>query len=592
VKFFSVDFRGPAWFARAFVALLAVTAGATSSTEGTVDAFLVQAQAIQLTDHPRFAAMLAQIHADNPVMTPAQKWKLRYLDAWEASFNGRYLEATGAFKDIAAHSGDEVLAAKSMGKLLSAYASTKHYEEVFTLAEQAVAMLDRAHNREARYALLSNLSQAMTFSGQPEIAVRYALMMAQVIPEGETVCRALAIELAARYETHKLRSNDPKFKQAIDACNVMGDKVFANMLWLTHSELLVEEHKPLEALAVLDRIAPSVVEANFHAALTSLTTQRAQAFDALRRDDEARQRALEVVGMYDVADIDVWLRDAYQVLYNVAKRRGDSAAALEYFKKFSEQDHGNLDDERARALAYQAVRQRTLVAKVESENLARQNEVLRAEQLLTLKSVEIGRLYIALLGIVLVSVAVWFVRVRRSRNRFQWLAHHDGLTGTLTHQQFMAELEATLAAMRQRDVPGCVILLDLDHFKAVNDQYGHAMGDIVLQHVVDVCRAQLRPGDLLGRLGGEEFGVLLPDCLPEQGLAAAERIREALDQNPATVDGVVVQCSTSAGVSSTRFSGHDLKRLRNDADRALYEAKRGGRNRVVAGMQADRTIEV
>lgn len=563
-------------------ALLIVVAGGTSSTERTVDAFLATAQAIQLKDHPRFAAMLAQFHADEPVMTPTQRWKLRYLDAWEASYNGRYLEATGTFRDIMAHSGDPVLAAKSMGKLVSAYAFTKRYEEAFTLAGQAVAMLDRTQDPKARYALLNNLSQGLNFSGQPEIAVRYALMMRDVIPEGENMCHPIGTEIAARYSTHKLRSDDPLFKRGIDACNAMGDVVYANLQWLTQSELMIEEHKPAEALAALDRVAPSVIRTNFHAALTSLTTQRAQALSALRRDKEAEQKALEVVGMYGEADIDVWLRDAYEVLYNVAKRRGDSAAALEYFRKFSEQDHGYLDDVTARTLAYQAVQQRTLVEKVEADNLARQNHMLRAEQLLTTKSVEIGRLYILLLAVVVLSVVFWLFRVRRSKRRFQWLSQHDGLTGIYNHQHFMAELENALADMHWRKVPACVVLLDLDHFKSVNDLYGHAIGDVVLQHVVDVCRAQLGPGDMVGRLGGEEFGVLLPQCTLDRGMAVAEQIRIALEQSPVTVDGHTVACLTSAGVSSTDLSGHELKKLRNDADNALYEAKRGGRNRVVA----------
>jgi diguanylate cyclase (GGDEF)-like protein len=570
------------WLIGGFAALLLTVAGGTSSTERTVDAFLATAQAIQLKDHPRFAAMLAQFHADEPEMTPSQRWRLRYLDAWEASFAGRYLEAAETYKDIMAHSGDATLAAKSMGKLVSAYASTGHYEEAFTLAEQAVAMLDHTQDPEARYALLANLSQGLNFAGQPEIAIRYAVMMRDVVPKDETMCHPIGAEVAARYSTHKLRSSDPLFKRGIDACDAMGDVVYANMLWLTHSEILVEEHKPAEALAVLDRIAPSVMQTNFHAALTSLTTQRAQALSALRRDKEAEQKAREVVGMYGEADIDFWLRDAYEVLYNVAKRRGDSAAALEYFQKFSEQDHGYLDDVTARTLAYQAVQQRTLVEKVEAENLARQNRVLRAEQLLTTKSVEIGRLYIVLLAVVVLSVVFWLFRVRRSKRRFQWLSQHDGLTGIFNHQHFMAELENALADMHWRKVPCCVVLLDLDHFKSVNDHYGHAIGDVVLQHVVDVCRAQLGPGDMVGRLGGEEFGVLLPQCTLERGLAVAEQIRIALEESPVTVDGHTVACLTSAGVSSTDLSGYELKKLRNDADNALYEAKRGGRNRVMA----------
>jgi diguanylate cyclase (GGDEF)-like protein len=582
----------PPWLARAFVALLTITVGATSSTEGTVDSFLAAAKSIQLADHARFAAMLAKIHADNPVMTPAQRWKLRFLDAWEDSYNGRYSEAAAGYRDILAHSGDPLLAAKSMGKLLTAYAFTKRYEEVFTLAPQAVTMLDHTQDPAARYALLNDLSQSLNFSGQPEIAIRYARMMRDVVPSDEkTMCRPIATEIAARYSTHVFRSDDPLYDEGLAACQAIHDPVFTNMIWLTQSETMIEEHKPAEGLALLERIAPSVLATNYHGAVTSLTTQKAQALSALGRDEEARANALKVLGMYGRADVDVWLRDAYEVLYNVAKRRGDAAAALEYFQHFSEQDHGYLNDVRARSLAYQAVRQRALVDRVEAETLARKNDVLRAEQSLTAKSLEIGRLYTALLLIVVLSVIAWMVRVRRSRKRFEWMAHHDGLTGIANHQHFMSVLETALEELHQRGAHACLVMLDLDHFKSVNDAYGHAVGDVVLQHVVNVCRGQLRRGDLLGRLGGEEFGLLLPDCTPAQGMAMAEDLRKALAQSSACVDGLVVSCSTSAGVASTQFSGHGLKDLRNDADAALYEAKRGGRNQVAAAMPASDTLQ-
>jgi diguanylate cyclase (GGDEF)-like protein len=591
VRLFLLSDRERTGLCRVLAVLLALVAAGTSSTEGSVDAFIATAKNIQLADHPRFAALLAKIHADNPVLTETQRWQLRYLDAWENSYNGRYSEALVIYQDILDHSGDPTLAARAMGKMLSGYAFNKRYEDVFSLAERAVAVLDHTQDPVARFALLTDLSQSLNFSGQPEIAIRYARMMADVDPEGDNMCVPIATEIAAQYSTHTFGWDDPLFKRGIDACESKKDPVFTNMILLTKSALAIEQHKPAEGLAILDRIAPSIVKTNFHAALTSLTETRAQALYALGRDEEARLAALNVLSMYGNADIDGWLRDAYEILYNVAKKRGDASAALDYFEKFSEQDHGHLDDERARALAYQTVQQRKLVDKVESENLSRKNDVLRAEQKLATKSLEIGRLYIALLVIVVLSVVLWLFRVRRSRRRFEWLAHHDGLTGIANHQHFMVELEAALADLARRRAPGCVILLDLDHFKLVNDRYGHAVGDAVLQHVVEVCRACLRRGDLLGRLGGEEFGVLLPDCTPDEGMRIAEDMREALAQSSAHVDGQVVSCLTSAGVSSTQYSGYSLKQLRSDADSALYVAKREGRNRVAAGMRERSTLQ-
>jgi diguanylate cyclase (GGDEF)-like protein len=140
-----------------------------------------------------------------------------------------------------------------------------------------------------------------------------------------------------------------------------------------------------------------------------------------------------------------------------------------------------------------------------------------------------------------------------------------------------------LRTLERKAGSACLISIDLDHFKQINDTHGHATGDVVLKHTVALCKRQLRPTDLFGRLGGEEFGILLPDCTREQGLAIADRIRAAIEATPVDGDGFVVAFSASIGLASTDTSGYGLAELRREADAALYRAKRSGRNRVFAG---------
>nr|WP_275690559.1 GGDEF domain-containing protein [Luteibacter jiangsuensis] len=175
------------------------------------------------------------------------------------------------------------------------------------------------------------------------------------------------------------------------------------------------------------------------------------------------------------------------------------------------------------------------------------------------------------------------VRIKRSQLRFKWLSSCDGLTGIFHHQHFMSEAERLLRVLERRLGDGCLVFLDLDHFKQVNDAHGHAVGDAVLKHAVAIIKGELRDGDLLGRLGGEEFGILLMDTPRLQARVVAERIRVALASSPLVTDGVVVPLSVSIGVACTDTMGHDLQRLRRAADAALYKAKHMGRNRVVEG---------
>jgi diguanylate cyclase (GGDEF)-like protein len=123
-------------------------------------------------------------------------------------------------------------------------------------------------------------------------------------------------------------------------------------------------------------------------------------------------------------------------------------------------------------------------------------------------------------------------------------------------------------------------MLDVDRFKAINDTHGHVVGDLVLQSVAATCRLALRTGDYLGRIGGEEFAVILPETGSDEAVQVAERLRKAIAGEPAAGPACDVRVTASIGVAALGRP-HDLKTLMANADEALYAAKRGGRNRTV-----------
>lgn len=128
-----------------------------------------------------------------------------------------------------------------------------------------------------------------------------------------------------------------------------------------------------------------------------------------------------------------------------------------------------------------------------------------------------------------------------------------------------------------------LLMLDIDHFKDINDQHGHQAGDLVLQTFAATCRACLRDFDIIGRLGGEEFAVLLPQTDSMQAFEAAQRLRQSIAETPtALADGQLIRITASFGVTSLSSESIDLDGLILQADKALYNAKRAGRNCVLA----------
>lgn len=161
----------------------------------------------------------------------------------------------------------------------------------------------------------------------------------------------------------------------------------------------------------------------------------------------------------------------------------------------------------------------------------------------------------------------------------------DPLTGAGNRRHFVMEAQRLLAAARRHGRPFTVLVFDVDGFKAVNDEHGHAAGDALLMAVVTAARGGLRESDLLGRLGGDEFAVALPDTTPERALVTAERMRAALAEAEVRVGAVEVRGSASFGLAGSvpgKGARASLEELLRQADDALYRAKRAGRNRVVA----------
>jgi diguanylate cyclase (GGDEF)-like protein len=171
-------------------------------------------------------------------------------------------------------------------------------------------------------------------------------------------------------------------------------------------------------------------------------------------------------------------------------------------------------------------------------------------------------------------------RAERGR-RVREMVHRDGLTGLLNHATLMAELEHAVEYARRHQEPFSFLMIDVDHFKRINDTHGHLAGDQVLLHLARIFQSTVRASDIIGRYGGEEIGLILRRSQREGAIVLAGKLREALVGRPATTrEGTEIPVRVSIGISNCPADGQSASAIVAAADKALYRAKSSGRDRV------------
>ena len=550
---------------------------------------LVRADHLKASDNPAFVSLLNQLHLREAMLSDEQRLLLKYLDAWQLDYLGDYRGARASLTAIIREAPDATLRFRATATLVNVLGAVHRYEDAFVQLNQLIEQLPRVTDRELRWQGLGEIAQLLTAAGQYDLGTGYARQMLDVIPLGETACKASYFIEHARYSSGQLDKDDPQAEEAVDDCDRAGESVFANALRADMANVQIDAGHPAEAAALLEKHYSSVRHDRYLITTLRFDALLAQAYLAMGQSSKARTYALAAVQASAPGEFTDPLRMACKTLYQIDQQRGDFKSALGWHKRYMDADKGYLDDVSAKALAFQIVKQQVQAKKLQVDALDKQNKILQLKQALDRKAVEASRLYIAILAMGLLVIGLWLLRLKRSQLAFMRMAQCDSLTGIYNRKHFMSESEYSLRYAERSSRGACLVLIDLDHFKLINDTYGHATGDQVLRRAVAACQEHVRSTEVFGRLGGEEFGVLLPECGMESGIERAEAIRRTVAMLSDQED-LGIPVSASFGVAFTGESGYDLRQLLMDADHALYRAKRAGRNCVVAGKQGEGVV--
>lgn len=565
----------------AALALIWAAACVTAAEPEEAVRLLRQADSIKTANPTEFVAILDSLEARSAQLPPAQREYLQYLRAWKALNQGKDQTVIPVLEEMIRHFSDPTLQFRARSTLMNLQEVTRHYEAAYSELNRVLEQLPRVADHGAREQALMNAAQLYRAVGQTDLSLSYSQRVIDENWSGRGICRGGQQKLASLYESGRLKTVGAEVQAGTEACEKLGEFAYANEIRTHAAKLYISQDRLDDAIALL--------KAHYDEVLRTEYPRLIAQFDALLADAYRRKGYVALAQTFASNSLARGLTSPYhessvtakRVLYEIAKERGDFQSALAFHEQYAAADRVWTDENSARQLAYDKVTDEALASKLQIAALTKENQVLQLQKALGAKTLANARLYAVLLITLVIFLGLWAYKTKRLQLHFMSLSRLDGLTGICNRHHFISQTQAALEHAREFQRELCIVLWDLDHFKAINDRHGHAMGDFVLQETVSRCRGHLQAHEAFGRFGGEEFCILLPGSGLEAARQRAEQLRMAITGIPVGFGGGESRVSASFGIATTRSSGCELRQLLAHADSALYQAKRDGRNRVV-----------
>ena len=551
----------------------------------TVGDMLARAYAVRSSDVKEFRALLAQTRTLAAHATPPEREHLELLQAHEQVLLGEYPTALATAKRLARDAGRPDIRYRSALLIANTAALTRDYTTGLHYLSLGLGMESEIDDPALRLIGPSVASILYNQLGESKLAREYAERQIEAGGPPRILCAAHENRVRAMTALVGTSSiPEAVFNTAVAACKAANEPIGVHLVLASRARHLENVGRRADAVALLRKHLASVRKLGYARLTAEFYGQLAELYVADGNLAAAEQAATQIMALDGKDPHWMPLATAYRVLYLAAKERGDMAAALGFMEQYHLADKTLVDDAQARSYAIELSRHRAQEREQHAQVLSHQNRALMLEKRALAESARAMRLAIVLMGLAIAGVAYWAWHYKRTHRVLRRLSQTDSLTGLATRRHFGATAIRLLSRCEQRRQPMSVLLLDIDHFKRINDECGHAVGDWVLKQVANVGRSLCPNQDAIGRLGGEEFALTLSGVDIHEATALAERFRLLIAEVDYLSGGCNVPVTASIGVACSTHSGYEYQKLLADADRAMYSAKQGGRNSVAAAL--------
>ncbi|UOV05719.1 GGDEF domain-containing protein [Pseudoxanthomonas sp. F37] len=570
-------------FFRPAVALVFFSFVCASFDAGASDSLtrlLEQAETARSADPAKFRRILERLNEQAGSATESEGERIQYLNAYSYAFQGKHDLAIDTAKRLFDTSKDPDMRFRVGALIVNAYAVNRQFTEGLRQLEQTLGAIDQVKSKALRHQGLGVAALINSQIGQHEVALKYALNIQRDSPDARTQCLAKQVELESLQYLGRLSAGQKQIVDGVNMCAASGEMAAANLIRITLAKKMAANGDRSGAIALLQKYLPEMERTRYPRLLAEVKSTLAELMLENGNAAAAERYALDTIAQSASLNTTLPLVKAYRAIYEIADRRGDSDAALAAYRNYAEADKAYLNEVKARELAYQIVRQETLQKTQQINLLDQQNQVLQLQRKVDQQAAQNNRLIVMLLIVLVASIGYWAFKIKRVQLSLKKMAETDALTGICNRHHFTIRAERALAECARNGEQAALIMYDLDHFKNINDRFGHGTGDWALKEVAEASKGFCRRIDVLGRLGGEEFAILMYGCDLRAAARVAEDCRLRLAQLDTRETGHVFAITGSFGVTSSVQSGYSLAKLLSHADRQLYRAKHLGRNRV------------
>lgn len=535
---------------------------------------------VRSSDPASFNQYLLEIKQNSQLLTKDQQEHLLFFESYAKAYSGDYEGASKDLQSIIDASSNKLIRFRARTSLVNIFYITRNYQKSIANVQALIDQLPEINEAEIRQ--LGLMAIVMTYNSfkKHEIAASYADKLISENPKGRNLCFAGQLKIESTQQFNPVSISEDMVKEAIGQCEEVNELIATGLLRISLARLWLNT-QPEKSVEYLQQHSSEVESTQYPRIIAEYLIVHARALWNARQEDQAISKASRALSISENEEFIKPKVMAYALLYEIEKAAGNFKMALEFYEKYSEADKAQINEILAQEMAYQIVEHQTAEKEQEIKFLNEQNKVLQLQQDLAKKDAVNNRLVLALALVLLGTLGFWSYRIKRHQIRLRKQSQTDQLTGLSSRHHFYETAKAILLRSEQEPQDVGFILFDMDYFKSINDQYGHLVGDWVLQQTAEVVKASCRQNDLAGRLGGEEFAIFLPACNLKKAQQLAEICRKAVSSIDTTETGYRFDISASFGVTSTELSGYDLMDLIADADKAMYSAKSKGRNQIV-----------